>query len=134
MTDPYHSKPGPRPGSGGPAKPGAPAKPAAEAPKPTARGDEAEAKSSAGRVVHDARGNAVWQWVKDAGRVCIESTSMLLKRLEVPELKVEEHKEDNELRLADDDVDQGGGFDPYGTRVGTRKTAAPPKAPPPRKK
>jgi hypothetical protein len=128
MTDPYHSKPGPRPGSGGPAKP------SAEAAKPAAPGDKADPQGSAGRVVHDARGNAVWQWVKDAGRVCIESTSMLLKRLEVPELKVEEHKEDNELRLAEDDVDQGGGFDPYGTRVGTRKASPPPKAPPPKKK
>jgi hypothetical protein len=77
--------------------------------------------------VHDSRGNAVWQWVKDAGRVCIESTSMLLKKLEVPDLKVEDHKKDDGLRL-EDDVDQGGGFDPYGTKVGTRKSP-PPKTP-----
>lgn len=120
MTDPYHSKPGPRPGSGGPAKPASGStSPAAPAGKPAPEG-------SGGRVVHDARGNAVWQWAKDAARVCIESTSMLLKKLEVPELKVEDHKEDsNELRL-EEDVDKGGGYDPYGTRVGSRKPPPPP--------
>jgi hypothetical protein len=81
--------------------------------------------------VHDSRGNAVWQWVKDTGRHAIESTSALLKKLEVPELKVEDHKKDsNELRL-ENDVDPGGGYDPYGTKVGSRK---PPPPNPPLKK
>lgn len=124
MTDPYHSKPGPRPGSGGPMKP------ASTSPAPAAPGanDKADPKNSGGRVVHDARGNAVWQWVKDAGRAAIESTSTLLKRLEAPELKVEDAKDDDGLKL-EEDVDKGGGYDPYGTRVGTRKAAAPPPAP-----
>jgi len=109
MTDPNHTKPGQRPGSGGPEKP---------------------ESSPGGRVVHDSRGNAIWQWVKDTGRHAIESTSALLKKLELPELKVEDHKDEG-LRL-EDDVDAGGGYDPYGTRVGTRK---PPAAKtPPRKR
>jgi len=41
-------------------------------------------------VKHDQRGNAVWQWAADSGRHLIESTSALLKRLEVPGLKLEE--------------------------------------------
>ena len=73
--------------------------------------------------MHDSRGNAVWQWVKDTGRQAIESTSALLKKLEVPELKVRDSKDD-ELRL-EDDVDEGGGYDPYGTRIGTRKPPTP---------
>ena len=123
MNDPYHSKPGPRPGSGGTAKP------AASTPSsPGASREKAAPESSGGRVVHDSRGNAVWQWVKDAGRVCIESTSMLLKKLELPDLKVEEHKEEsNELRL-EDEVDPGGGYDPYGSKIGSRKPP-PPKTP-----
>jgi len=96
MTDPKHTQPGQRPGSGAP-----------------------EEDASSGKVVHDSRGNAVWQWVKDTGRHAIESTSALLKKLEVPELKIEDHK-NNELKL-EEDVDKGGGYDPYGTRVGTRK-------------
>lgn len=121
MTDPNHSKPGPRPGSGGPEQPGS------GTPGSAASNEKAAAQGSGGKVVHDSRGNAVWEWVKDAGRAAIDSTSHLLKKLEVPELKVEDHKDD-ELRL-EDDVDAGGGFDPYGTKIGTRKTTPPPKTP-----
>lgn len=123
MTDPNHSKAGLRPGSGGPAKPMAAPTPSA----PSASKDEAAPDASGGRVVHDSRGNAVWQWVKDTGRHAIESTSALLKKLELPELKVQDHKDDNELRL-EDDVDAGGGYDPYGTRIGSKKPP-PPKTP-----
>jgi hypothetical protein len=119
MTDPNHSKPGQRPGGGGPTKPTS-AQAAAES---------KDQENSGGKVVHDARGNAVWQWVKDTGRHAIESTSALLKKLEVPELKVEDHKDSNELRL-EDEVDPGGGYDPYGSRVGTRRSPPPPKNPP----
>jgi hypothetical protein len=127
MTDPNHAKPGQRPGSGGPAKPtSAPA-------GPTASNEQAAPEGSSGQVVHDSRGNAVWQWVKDTGRQAIESTSALLKKLEMPELKVEEHK-DTELRL-EEDVDKGGGYDPYGTRVGSRKPTERKTLPPiPRKR
>ncbi|HEV2227977.1 MAG TPA: hypothetical protein VGR86_03400 [Steroidobacteraceae bacterium] len=119
MSDPNHSKTGLRPGGGGPEKP-------APAPSGPASRDKA-APGSGGRVVHDSRGNAVWQWLKDTGRHAIESTSALLKKLEVPELKVEDHKEDNEPRL-EDEVDAGGGYDPYGTRAGSKKPP-PPRTP-----
>ena len=126
MTNPNHVKPGLRPGSGGPEKPASsPSAPASSGAK-----DKPAANSAAGRVVHDSRGNAVWQWVKDTGRHALESTSALLKKLEVPELKVEDHKDDNELRL-EDDVDAGGGYDPYGTRVGSK---SPPPKPPVKKR
>jgi hypothetical protein len=115
MTDPNHSKPGLRAGSGGPEKPAA---------SPPGTGSSAPGdKTASGRVVHDSRGNAVWQWVKDTGRHAIESTSALLKKLELPELKVRDSKDD-ELRL-EDDVDEGGGYDPYGTRIGTKKPPTP---------
>jgi hypothetical protein len=42
-----------------------------------------------GGVQHDARGNAVWQWAVDSGKQALDSTSRLLKRLEVPGLKLE---------------------------------------------
>jgi len=118
MTNPSHTKPGQRPGGGGPEKPDS-------SPSGSAARDKTATPGSGGRVVHDARGNAVWQWVKDTGRQALESTSALLKKLEIPELEVED--ENDELKL-EDDVDAGGGYDPYGTRVGTRK-APPPKAP-----
>lgn len=122
MTDPNHSKPGQRPGGGAPAK-SSPATPA----------DSRDRENSGGKVVHDSRGNAVWQWVKDTGRHAIESTSALLKKLEVPDLKVEDHKDKkDELRL-EDEVDPGGGYNPYGSSSGSRKSP-PPKTPLPRKK
>ena len=75
-----------------------------------------------GRVTHDERGNAVWKWVKDAGRIAIESTSRLLRKLEAPELKMEDTR-DEELRLTDEPKSTGGGYDPY-------NQASKPKAPP----
>ena len=64
-----------------------------------------------GRVRHDDRGNAVWDWLKETGRNAIGTTSRLLKKLELPNLKVED-KEDEELRIQED-RDPGGGYDPY---------------------
>ncbi len=64
-----------------------------------------------GKVVHDDRGNAVWDWMKSTGRHAIESTSRLLRKLELPELKFEDPK-DEELRIMPD-PSTGGGYDPY---------------------
>lgn len=68
---------------------------------------------------HDDRGNAVWDWLKETSRNAIESTSRLLKKLELPQLKVED-KKDEELRLDDSDRDPGGGYDPYNQSVKPR--------------
>jgi hypothetical protein len=77
--------------------------------RPAERSAAAPAKS--GRVVHDQRGSAVWEWLKETGRIAIESTSRLLRRLDVPEMKVE-NQQDQELRI-ESDRDAGGGYDPY---------------------
>ena len=76
-----------------------------------------------GRVRHDERGNAVWDWLKDTGRNAIEATSRLLRRLEVPHLEVED-KKDEELRIQSD-RDPGGGYDPY--NQSTKPSAGPPR-------
>jgi hypothetical protein len=85
-----------------------PAQPASSKP---AAGDNLP-DNLAGRIVHDERGNAVWDWLKDTARIAIDSTSRLLRKLEVPELKVEDTQE-QELRV-ESDRDAGGGYDPYG--------------------
>jgi hypothetical protein len=98
-----------------PAKPGAPAVPAKPggAAVPAKPGASPSPGGPTGKVVHDERGNAVWDWLKQTGRIAIESTSRLLRRLETPELKVED-TQDNELRLMPDGKTcAGGGYDPY---------------------
>jgi hypothetical protein len=103
MSDTKSFKPAPRPG-------------ASPAPAPAGRASAAPAartggEGATGRVVHDDRGNAVWDWVKQTGKHAIESTTRMLRKLEAPELKFEDAK-DEELRIMPD-PSTGGGYDPY---------------------
>jgi hypothetical protein len=115
MGDSSNSKPGSRSGGGVP-----PARPAAAGEKPQAPAADPYAGRS-GRVVHDERGNAVWDWVKDTARIAIDSTSRLLKKLEVPELKMED-TQSNPLGL-ESDRDPGGGYDPYGSSSSAKSSS-----------
>jgi hypothetical protein len=72
-----------------------------------------------GKVVHDDRGNAVWDWLKQTGRNAIESTTRMLRKLEAPELKVEQTHEE-ELRIQPDG--DGAGYDPYNQPIKSRRT------------
>ena len=117
MGDSNSRKPGVGPGATSPSAPSPAASGKSAAPK-----DEFAGKS--GRIVHDERGNAVWDWIKETSRIAIDSTSRLLKRLEVPELKVEDTQKNNELSL-ESDRDAGGGYNPYGGSTSGGKTAAP---------
>jgi hypothetical protein len=79
-----------------------------------------EPPQPAGRIKHDERGNAVWDWLKETGRIFVGSTSALLKKLEAPELKTEDD-EDQELRIEGESKDSGGGYDPYNQRTPVKK-------------
>ena len=116
MGDSSSSKPGSRAGGGSnaPAKtPAASGKPQAPAPDPY--------EHPSGRIVHDERGNAVWDWIKDTTRSAIDSTSRLLKKLEVPELTMEDTG--NHPARAQTGRDGGGGYDPYGSSAPTKGSA-----------
>jgi hypothetical protein len=100
-------------------------RPATELPS-AARGrakpDQPQPQRSTGKVVHDERGNAVWDWLKQTGRNAIESTTRMLRRLETPELKVEQPHEE-ELRIQPDSgTCSGGGYDPYNQPIKHRRT------------
>jgi hypothetical protein len=84
-------------------------------------------KEPAGRVEFDSRGNSVWKWAREV----IDSTSVLLKRLENKDLAIEptqkvpvlgdkkgkKQRAGAELSYSDGEGrDSGGGFDPYNSR------------------
>ena len=72
-----------------------------------------------GRVRHDARGVAVWDWAVATGEFATLSTTRALKKLEVADLKIEDHKA-APPKLETTGRDKAGGFDPYNQR-GTGK-------------
>ena len=76
-----------------------------------------------GRVRHDDRGNAVWDLARDTGMFDALSSSAVMRRLEVAELKVQESPG---LALAVAGRDAGGGGDPY-NRAGRANNASAPR-------
>src|SRR6185503_5562477 len=72
----------------------------------------------AGRVRHDERGVAVWDWAVATGEFATLSATHMLKKLEVADLKIEETQKNQgpKLSLKEAGRDKGGGFDPYNQR------------------
>ena len=77
---------------------------------------------STGRVRHDERGTAVWDWALDTGVFDALSSSGLMRRLEVTHLKMQESVD---LALAVESRDAGGGGDPYNFRGAERRASVP---------
>jgi hypothetical protein len=71
----------------------------------------------AGRVRHDERGVAVWDWAVASGEFQTLSATRALKKLEVADLKIEDtQRSAPALTLEKAGRDKGGGFDPYNQR------------------
>jgi hypothetical protein len=100
--------------------------------KPEDNGPDGKPKRYADGVTHDSRGGAVWKWAADSGKHLMESTSQLLKRLDVPGLKLEDDpggtiKKPGATASPPKPAERNVGYDPYGG-----KRAGPPaKTPPP---
>ena len=77
--------------------------------------DETPRGGPSGRVRHDERGVAVWDWAVASGEFATLSTTVALKKLEVADLKIEDHKPP-EPKLEVSGRDKAGGFDPYNQR------------------
>ncbi len=66
--------------------------------------EPAPASEPAGKVEFDSRGNGVWRWARDV----IESTSVLLKRLDNKDLALEPTQKVPVVRGADQRPQKGG--------------------------
>lgn len=71
-------------------------------------------KKRSGQVRHDAGGRAIWEWAMESGRHAIDSTSRLLKRLDL-----------SGLTLVDDEVKH---WEKGSPDAGAGKQAMPPHA------
>ncbi|HVN98717.1 MAG TPA: hypothetical protein VMT49_01640 [Steroidobacteraceae bacterium] len=90
-------------------------------------------------IERDPHGNAVWKWAVDTGKHAIDSTSRLLKRLEVPGLRLEDDDKPGMKPKASPRADgaappsrgpagppgRAAGHDPYGRPTSPRKSLAP---------
>ena len=68
-----------------------------------------------GRVRHDERGMAVWDWAVATGEFATLSATRAMKKLSIDDLAIEDHKPP-ELKLEASGRDKAGGFDPYNQR------------------
>jgi len=71
-------------------------------------GEQPAAYAPGGRVIHDGRGNARWDWAVSTGVLATKTVAELMNTLDVPSLAI-----DGELELA------GPAGDPY-NRCGRR--------------
>jgi hypothetical protein len=86
------------------------------------------APSDAGRIVHDARGNAVWNWNKGSDPGSTATTSKMLRKLDLENLRVED---DVQGEKQADPRKRGSG---YGPGYNPYDRTAPVRATPPKKR
>ena len=109
--------------------------------------DKDDPPRPSGRVRHDSGGRAVWEWAMDSGKHAIDSTSRLLKRLDLSGLQLmDDSKKPSDKALLDDgevpsisetEINPQKGdkraFNPYDSRTVARRQPAPGKPKPPAK-
>ena len=70
----------------------------------------------AGRVRHDERGMAVWDWAVASGEFAALSATHMMKKLSIDDLKIEETQRAFRALAQPVGRDVGGGGDPYNQR------------------
>lgn len=81
----------------------------ASPPPPQAR----SAGTPAGRVRHDERGMAVWDWAAAAGETAALSATNIMRKLDVTGLSIEQTQSSLKAMEQPRALDKGGGNDPY---------------------
>ena len=77
-------------------------------------------KNPAGRVKHDAGGRAIWEWAVDTGRHALDSTSRLLKRLDLPGLSLLDEEQEKKKKAEEEErAAREAGSNPYDKDVPT---------------
>jgi hypothetical protein len=103
--------------------------------RPPSSADE-PAEGAPGRVKRDSQGNVVWEWAASAGRQALDSTSRLLRRLDVPGLRLDEGESKDEAAPGAPPRRPSGkplppaerarqGFDPYEGQAGRASAPKP---------
>ncbi|MBC8026409.1 MAG: hypothetical protein H7Y89_10480 [Steroidobacteraceae bacterium] len=88
----------------------------APAPKDTLPEKFMQSDRPAGRVRHDERGMAVWDWAVASGEFAALSATNMMKKLEIDDLKIEETQRAVRSLAQPVGRDVGGGGDPYNQR------------------
>jgi hypothetical protein len=83
--------------------------------------DLPQSLAPAGRVRHDERGVAVWDWAVATGEFATLSATNVMRKLDVGELSIEETQRAIKA-MKPVGRDQGGGGDPYNTRGAGQRT------------
>jgi hypothetical protein len=86
----------------------------------TAKAPPASTRPS-GRVRHDERGMAVWDWAVATGEFATLSATRAMKKLQVADLQIDDAPKTPGLSLEKAGRDEGGGFDPYNQRGSGRR-------------
>lgn len=81
-----------------------------------------DASSTAGRIVHDSRGNAVWNWNKGGESSSTTSTSTMLKKLDLGNLRVEDAAQPEKPGETKKSSGYGPGYNPYDRTAPVRVT------------
>jgi hypothetical protein len=77
--------------------------------------DRPRGSGPSGRVRHDERGMAVWDWAVATGEFATLSATRAMKKLSLDDLQIEEPTP-SKLTVAPQGRDVGGGGDPYNQR------------------
>ncbi len=105
----------------------------------SSNGPKDDKNPKVGRVKHDASGRAIWEWAAETGKHAMDSTSRLLKRLDLPGLSLAEEPKDKEKGKSAgtfggpkeaDPLKGRQTFNPYETKATPKIQAPPPSAQP----